>query len=356
MVLGGDVGEGRGHAGRGRGRAWGAMRGVGGHGARGWSARGWSPRGRQGSVWLRETHAACRAPRSRALAPSVRRPNASKGMGSMRARRLRAMDTRYPSESMVQETREAAREAAEKAAAAKAAAAASPEDAALVQAAAHASAVAEAWEAAAAARRAAREAAARAAAVAEEAAEKAAAEKVAAEKAVAEAVAAEKAAAEEAAEEAEKEAKEEGEEEAEEEAADPPLFSEVALGGNHDKAPRGQLEVRRLCSGGAVIEWRPFGDGTPIKIDVAEMKGIMSMKKDLKKPIIKVVMKGGAPPPPGHTPPGHCFKFPLDGCAFDATYEVALARVRAKVRVTERVGLVCLTAPPDRSLQPQHHL
>ena len=28
VVLGGDVGEGRGHAGRGRGRAWGAMRGV----------------------------------------------------------------------------------------------------------------------------------------------------------------------------------------------------------------------------------------------------------------------------------------------------------------------------------------
>ena len=50
------------------------------------------------------------------------------------------METRYPSERMVQETREAAREAAEKAAAAKAAAAASPEDAALVQAAADASA------------------------------------------------------------------------------------------------------------------------------------------------------------------------------------------------------------------------
>ena len=112
-----------------------------------------------------------------------------------------------------------------------------------------------------------------------------------------------------------------------------------------------------LCSGGAVIKWRPLGDGTPIKIDVAEMKNILTRKYDLKEPIIKVVMKGGAPPQsPRHSPPGHCFKFPLNGCTFDATYEVTLARVRAKVRVTERVGLVCLTAPPDRSLQPQHHL
>jgi hypothetical protein len=135
-------------------------------------------------------------------------------------------------------------------------------------------------------------------------------------------------------------------------AADELLFSDAALRGKEAGAPPGRLELRRLSSGGALVRWRPDKGGASTEIDVAAIKEIQNSKREKRKAMIRVTMKGGPPPSPGHI-----FNFLVGGGgAFDSHFEVALARVRAKVRVTERVGLVCLTAPPDRSLQPQHHL
>ena len=103
-------------------------------------------------------------------------------------------------------------------------------------------------------------------------------------------------------------------------AADELLFSEAALRGKEAGAPLGRVELRRLASGAAVVRWKPDKGGVATEIDAAAIKEIQNSKREKKMAMIRVNMKGGPPPPPGHI-----FNFLVGGSgAFDSNFEVAM--------------------------------
>ena len=102
--------------------------------------------------------------------------------------------------------------------------------------------------------------------------------------------------------------------------ADELLFSEAALRGKEAGAPPGRLELRRRSSGGALVRWRPDQGGASTEIEVAAIKEIQNSKREKRMAMIRVTMKGGPPPPPGHI-----FNFLVEGDgAFDASFEAVL--------------------------------